>query len=151
MKLVQTKIRRLQMTKHQLPITGHCLCGDIQFEITQEPLRAGLCHCRSCQIKSGADHIAYIAVAKEAVNIQGESSWFQAVGGSGQSKKHGFCSRCGSNLFGKPQHWPHILVVYIGALDKPNDFKPEVNIWMQDALTWSCIDKNLENFEKNPL
>lgn len=139
------------MSRITLPIVGSCLCKKVQFNINELPQRVGLCHCKSCQIKSGSDHIAYMVVMKEAVEIHGTVKWFKSIGDSGKTKQHGFCPECGSNLFGKPDHWPHILVVYLGALHHSNDFKPEVNIWMSDALSWSSIDSSLRNFDKNPI
>lgn len=134
----------------KLPIIGRCLCAQISFSIMKEPKRTGLCHCRSCQIKSGSSHIAYMAFEIEAVKITGSVKWYKAVGDSGKFKQHGFCSNCGSNLFAKPDLWSHILVVYAGALDNPETYKPQINIWMQDALAWICLDHKLEGFNKNP-
>jgi len=133
-----------------LPITGRCLCGDIKFQITQQPRKMGLCFCRSCQIKSGSDHIAFISVEVDAANIDGPIKWYQAVGDSGKPKRHGFCPNCGTNLFGKPDLWPHILIVYAGALDNPTVYKPAINIWLEDAPAWACVDTNLPKFNKNP-
>ena len=108
------------------------------------------CYCRSCQIKSGSDHLAYIAVDIDAVKITGSVTWYESIGDSGNTKQHGFCDKCGTNLFGKPSFWPHILVVYAGSLNDPVNYKPEVNLWLQDAPLWACIDNKLEMFDKNP-
>lgn len=57
---------------------------------------------------------------------------------------------CGSRLFGKPELWPHIFIVYAGSLDDKTDYMPQRNIWLQDAQSWTCINHDLESFEKNP-
>lgn len=142
--------KKMMANNFTLPITGNCLCKKVNFSISAHPKRIGLCHCKSCQIKSGSDHIAYMAVEKNAVDIKGTVKWFDAIGDSGEAKQHGFCPECGTNLFGKPTHWPHILVVYLGALHQSEQFKPEVNIWMSDALPWESIDNSLEKFDRNP-
>ncbi|MGA2470453.1 MAG: hypothetical protein ABSG64_07160 [Solirubrobacteraceae bacterium] len=36
-----------------LPITGHCGCGGVRFELTESPSEAGYCHCTRCQRRTG--------------------------------------------------------------------------------------------------
>jgi Glutathione-dependent formaldehyde-activating enzyme len=36
------------------PYSGHCLCGGVRFEVTEEPTGAGYCHCTRCQRRTGA-------------------------------------------------------------------------------------------------
>ena len=33
----------------QLPLTGDCQCGNVRYEITQEPDLVYACHCTDCQ------------------------------------------------------------------------------------------------------
>jgi len=134
----------------QLPITGRCLCGQVKYSLTETPKRSGLCYCRSCQIKSGSENIAFIIAGAESVSIIGPIKWYQTTGSSGKAKQHGFCSNCGSHLFGKPNLWPRILSIYASSLDHPKLYKPEMNIWLAEAPAWACVDQSLKNFDKNP-
>jgi hypothetical protein len=132
------------------PTKGHCLCNQIRYQISSEPKAAGYCYCKSCQIKSGADHIVYLACEADSVQIEGNVKWHQSIGDSNLPKKHGFCPECGSSLFGKPQHWPHLLIVYAGSLVDSSVFTPQTNLWLCDAPSWACIDHTLQSFDKNP-
>ena len=38
----------------QLNWTGGCLCGTVRYALKSEPFDCGWCHCRSCQLTSGA-------------------------------------------------------------------------------------------------
>ncbi len=134
----------------QLPISGQCLCKAVQYKINKQPKRNGLCFCRSCQIKTGSSHIAYLAVESHAVEISGLVKWFESIGESGNAKHHGFCGQCGTNLFGKPTLWPDIIVVYAGSLNNPSDYQPEVIVWTQEKPSWACINKELTTFDQNP-
>ncbi len=134
----------------KLPIIGQCLCQAVKYEISEQPKRVGFCYCRSCQIKSGSGHLAYIAVLINAVKITGPVKWYQSLGDSGKYKQHGFCAECGSVLFGKPELWPHILAVYLGSLESPAEVKIDVNTWLQDMQPWDCCNNDLLSFDKNP-
>ena len=131
-------------------IDGQCLCGQVVYTLNSEPKTIGCCYCKSCQIKSGSDHIIYLACEADLVTINGPVKWYQSIGNSGLPKQHGFCSECGSTLFGKPKHWPNLLIVYAGSLLDSSIYSPKTNLWVQDAPKWSCIDESLKTFSGNP-
>ena len=47
----------------QLNWTGGCLCGTVRFELKSAPFDAGWCHCRTCQLNSGAPAMVFASVA----------------------------------------------------------------------------------------
>lgn len=74
--------------------TGSCLCGAVHFTTTG-PLRPVIaCHCTQCRKTSG-HHVAATSVAREALQIDGEVTWYA----SSSTARRGFCGTCGSNLF----------------------------------------------------
>lgn len=133
-----------------LPIHGACLCKKIQYRINAMPKAVGCCYCKTCQIKSGSDHIVYLACEIETVSIEGSVKWYSSIGSSGLPKQHGFCAECGSTLFGMPEHWPHLIIVYAGSLFDSSSYIPQTNLWIKEAPKWSCIDKSLKTFVGNP-
>ncbi len=135
----------------KLPISGGCLCGAIRYEISQQPKQATVCYCRTCQLRSGSDNMPLLVIAVEAITTTGAIKWYQGVGDSGKAKYNGFCAECGSTLFGKLDLWPHIWVVCAGTLDSPEAYHPEVNLWLEDAQPWTCINEDLPGFAKNPM
>ena len=38
---------------------GGCFCGAIRYRVTGEPIDAGYCHCRMCQLSAGAPAVAW--------------------------------------------------------------------------------------------
>lgn len=131
-------------------IKGQCLCGVIKYSIADQPKEVGHCYCKQCQLISGSDHLVYVAFDLNKLNVSGPVTWYSMVGDSGLVKKHGFCSKCGSTLFGTAEYWPDLVVVYAGSLLDSSSIQPEVNIWVQSAPKWSCIDDQLKSFDKNP-
>ncbi|MEJ2380636.1 MAG: GFA family protein [Gammaproteobacteria bacterium] len=51
----------------QAKLTGSCLCGSVQYEITGEPKRFYHCHCSRCRKASGTGHASNLIVELGAV------------------------------------------------------------------------------------
>jgi len=69
------------------PYTGHCLCGGVRFEVTEEPLSAGYCHCTRCQRRTGTAASAQARLAPGSFRfLAGEELVHEyAPGASGKS------------------------------------------------------------------
>lgn len=48
-------------------ITGSCLCGGIQYEVTGEPMKRVMCHCDNCRKFTGSSFMAN-SFMKESVS-----------------------------------------------------------------------------------
>lgn len=94
-------------------MTGGCLCGGVRYRVTG-PLRPVVyCHCGQCRRTSG-HFVAATAVAKDALIIETDESleWFA----SSEHASRGFCRRCGSSLFWRPNAKPYTCIM-AGTLD----------------------------------
>lgn len=130
--------------------TGGCLCGNVRYEITGEPLMSGICHCRECQRATGTGQNPVAGYLKEQVTITGTISEYSSTGGSGKEISRVFCPNCGSRLFGKPQYMPNMIMVTAGTLDDPEGFSPQVHIFTGECPSWHKLDENLPAFEGAP-
>jgi len=104
--------------------TGGCLCGDIRITATGRPYRVGICHCLDCRKHHGAVFHASAIFPEQAVSIEGEA---RAYG-----DRH-FCPRCGSSVFAKSGDE---IEVYLGALDRPDQFRPTYELWTVRRESW---------------
>lgn len=129
---------------------GQCLCQAVTYEISSQPKEIARCFCKTCQIKSGSDQLICVAYKKSAVAFDGPVKWYADVGDSKLAKEHGFCSECGTTLFGTSEYWPDLIVVYAGSLLDNSQLAPQANIWVQQAPPWSHIDNDIPCFDKNP-
>ena len=43
-------------------LTGGCMCGAVRYELKSEPFDCGWCHCRTCQLNSGAPAMVFASV-----------------------------------------------------------------------------------------
>lgn len=134
----------------KLPIIGGCLCGAVRYEVTELPKSAGICHCRTCQQTTGSASYPFIAVWSDALSISGEYKEYTSIGQSGKPVHRGFCAQCGSLLFGRPEAWPSIRTVAASSLDSPEEYKPLVHVWTENAQPWDYMDPELKSFARNP-
>ena len=78
-------------------LTGHCLCGAVQFEVDQPLLRAVYCHCTRCQRRTGVGAGCSGAAVPGSVRVvAGEHLITGYDPGDGWIKE--FCSMCGGAL-----------------------------------------------------
>jgi len=80
--------------------TGGCLCGETRYQISAEPLRSSICHCRYCQLRTGSAFGVSIYFQDKELNVlSGELDYFAYSTESGHNVKNERCSVCGTNLF----------------------------------------------------
>ncbi len=127
--------------------TGRCLCGNVTYRLTLDPVAAVVCWCRDCQHFSSNGSVNAI-VPSEAVEVTGSLSEYESLAASGNQLRHRFCSRCGSHLFGNSTAAPLYTAVRVGTLDDPSSVTPVVNIWSASAPSWACLDAGLKRVER---
>src|SRR5206468_10404480 len=81
---VQAKIARLLETMRP-PLEGGCRCGEVSYRISQMPVWSGHCHCRACQLLSGAAFVSAFNVPVESFVLSGETIAFRRVAESGHT------------------------------------------------------------------
>lgn len=112
---------------------GGCLCRAVRLRIDAAPIRSGYCHCRYCQLNSGAPVVAYVEVPVASfVYIRGtpgvflSSSWGQRE----------FCGACGSFLLYRDQGAPATVSVNTASLDDPSPFAPTEHVFASRRIAW---------------
>ncbi len=77
-------------------IEGGCRCGAIRYEAEGQHAHHALCHCRDCQMASGAPVLAWLAMPADGFRVtKGEPTRYTAPSGSMRA----FCGTCGTPLF----------------------------------------------------
>src|SRR5215211_7676503 len=128
-------------------LQGSCLCGGVQFELSEAPGTLRYCHCDSCKKLSGGIGTVNGRVPSKAIRIlEGEDllQTFEPPGGSAKT----FCLACGSNLFGGG--WPEseTCSVRATAIDDSFDARPSAHIFVRSLAAWETLpDDGLERFE----
>lgn len=117
--------------------TGGCLCGDVRFTARGAPLRTGICHCLDCRKHHGALFYAAAIFPEAAVKITGETHSYQG--------RH-FCPRCGGSVFARA---PGEVELHLGALDAPDRFQPDYEIWTIRREAWLPEFPGTVTFERD--
>ena len=134
-----------------LPLSGGCMCGGVRFEVTEQPLAAGYCHCTRCQRRTGtAASISARLVPGSLRILQGEELLRAHEPDDGFHKV--FCSACGSSLWSRSPTDPEVVSVRFGAFDEDPGVRPLWRQFTAYAAPWEAIpDDGLPRFpERRP-
>ena len=123
-------------------LTGACQCGRIQYEIDGEPRFMYQCFCGKCRAASGASFVTNIIVDTDRFRITAGKESLKAFESSPKKFRH-FCSACGSPIYNQPASKPDLLGVYVGTLDDPSTFKPQVVMFTSRGHIWDHLDSAL--------
>ncbi len=131
-----------------LPLTGHCGCGAVTFEIDQALPGAAYCHCTRCQRRSGTAAPASAKLEPGSLELTaGEEHLRDWTPPGGLSKT--FCGECGSALFGRDPETQDITIVRLGAIDGDPGIRPMAHQFVAYAAPWEPIaDDGLPRFDE---
>jgi hypothetical protein len=131
-------------------VTGHCLCGNVRYVVTGEPVGTGQCHCKDCQRASGTGHMSIARFKAEDVGLTGTTASFASVADSGNINTRHFCPTCGSRLYGQNSAAPGILNLAPGCMDDNDWFRAQRVVYTKDRPSWDVTPTDVPNFERMP-
>ena len=130
--------------------TGQCLCGEVKYTISSEPLRMAQCHCDDCKKITGTGHASLAFFTKDQVDIKGETKSYASKTDSGSTITRSFCPTCGSRLFGVNSKAENMIGVFVGTLEDNSWFKPALIVYNKRKPEWDFMDENVPTFEGMP-
>lgn len=129
-------------------ISGECLCGAITFNIKDNFLYAGYCHCSRCRKASGAAGTAIGGLAAIDFELTKGAEYIQQYTRSENSVTC-FCKQCGSTLYGeKPQSG--LLHIRYGALNQTPSLPVQAHTQVASKADWYEINDQLPQFAEAP-
>jgi hypothetical protein len=120
------------MSSMQLPSSGQCRCGAVEFRISAPPLLTMVCHCKGCQRMSSSAYSLSAAIPTPAFEITcGEP----VLGGARNPDiKHFFCPSCMTWMFSRFQ--PDFVNVRATLLEDTSWFTPFMETCTKTKLSW---------------
>jgi hypothetical protein len=132
-------------------LRGGCLCGDVRYELREEPLTAVFCHCRGCQLAHASPSSALALIPFGGVSIlTGSPVRREHLAESGVANFREFCGSCGSQLFSGNVDSREFLSVKIVTLDDPSSISPVAHVYMKRKINWDPVEDGLPQFSDFP-
>ena len=109
-------------------VKGSCLCGSISYQVTGPVEDITACHCTQCRKQTG-HYWASTGCALSDFEMVSEEGlkWYRAS----DIASRGFCSKCGSTLFWKPNGEERISFS-AGTIDEHSGLKLNKHIFTDD-------------------
>src|SRR6516162_6413644 len=116
--------------------TGQCHCGLLCVTTQGEPTRVYLCHCKSCQRRTGTAFHYGATFLKERVRRDGGRSTFERDAHTGSRIRFHFCPNCGSTVYWEGDRNPAVCGVAVVAFDTSALPPPGDSIWDEAMHPW---------------
>ena len=130
--------------------TGRCLCGDVTYTLSGEPLRMVQCHCKDCQRVTGTGHISNAFFKTDQFDLKGEVKSFDVTAASGNTNSRYFCPKCGSRIYNTVSGRDGIVGVAVGCADNNDWYKPAAVVYCSERPSWDITDTDVPNFDQMP-
>lgn len=129
---------------------GQCSCGEVQYEITDNPLFVHACYCTNCQCQSGSAHALNAMIESDCVEIKSGSTegvLMETPSGMGQMIHR--CTQCKIAIWSTyGALGEDFSFVRVGTLENPNAFPPDINIFTKSKLSWTQLKPDIPSFEE---
>jgi hypothetical protein len=112
---------------------AECHCGQLKAIASGEPERVYVCHCKSCQRRTGAVVHSGSRWLKSQVRIEGEEKIYGRMADSGFEIRFHFCPDCGSSVFWEGDRGPDHYGIAVGCFADPT-FPPPVYSSYEEAM-----------------
>jgi hypothetical protein len=126
-----------------MKLTGKCLCGRVQYELSERPVWSHNCHCSRCRRTSGAAFASNLFFPINAFAYsKGAESVRSFKPSDAERFEHFFCEHCGSTLPFKNEVLA-LVGVPMGTLDTDPQFTPQAHIFVESKAPWFTITDGL--------
>lgn len=112
---------------------GGCLCGAIRYHLLSEPYDAGYCHCRMCQLSSGAPAMVFASVPRADFLLEKGDLVCRRSSDFGE---RWFCGDCGTPIAMAVDYAPDEIDFTVVTLDESLDLPPNFHIWRESRVGW---------------
>jgi hypothetical protein len=118
---------------------ARCSCGELSATAGGPPLKVSVCHCKSCQRRTGSAFGVAVFFRLEDVVRTGRSETYVRVGDSGKELTFHFCPSCGSTVFWTPEFRPGLIAIALGCFEEASDLIPSQSVYDEAAHGWVAL------------
>jgi hypothetical protein len=126
--------------------TAECHCGQLRVIASGEPERVYVCHCISCQRRTGAIIHNGSSWQKSQVRIEGEHKIYARKGDSGSDLRFHFCPNCGTSVFWDGDRNPASCGIAVGCFADPDFPAPTSSGYEEWMHRWLGLPPDTAHF-----
>jgi hypothetical protein len=123
------------------------MCGAVRYALESEPFDCGWCHCRTCQLNSGAPAMAFASVKRGDWQARNGGGKIRTIRSSNFGRRSS-CADCGTPLYVEVDHQPDTTDFSIVTLDDPDAIAPEFHIFWSSRVPWFNPGDDLPRHDK---
>ncbi|HEY0112990.1 MAG TPA: GFA family protein [Allosphingosinicella sp.] len=116
-------------------LSGGCACGAVRYQLLSEPFDGGWCHCRICQLNSGAPAMVFATVPEGDLVWTKGAEKVRAFASSHFGRRE-FCGECGTPFLMRVAHQPETVDFSVATLDEPERVAPGFHIFWESRIGW---------------
>lgn len=132
------------------PYSGGCQCGQVRYDLIDEPLRLIACHCSECQNQSGSAFGMSMIVKTHDLKITGVTKSYTRTADSGNKNTSVFCPDCGVRIHNTPHNINGILTLKPGTLDDTSWLSPTAMVWTKSGQGWFPVPDGVKDIKGQP-
>jgi hypothetical protein len=135
----------------KLPASGSCQCGNVNYEVLDEPLVTVACHCKDCQkLSTSAFSVSMILNRSGFRILSGELKRWERPTDAGGVAVCWFCPNCGNRIFHENPEMPDVIRLKPGTLEDTDVLEPQAHVWTSREQQWLVRSADLPKFEQQP-
>lgn len=135
----------------KLPANGSCQCGNVNYEITEEPLATYACHCSDCQkLSTSAFSVTMLLNRSGFRLLSGELKNWQRPTASGGVAVCWFCPDCGNRIYHDNPAMPEFIRLKPGTLEDTSVLQPQAHVWTCREQRWLRHFADIPKFDRQP-
>jgi len=123
------------------------MCGAVRYELKSDPFDCGWCHCRTCQLNSGAPAMVFASVPEGDLVWTSGGDKVKSVASSSFGHRT-FCGDCGTPFLMKVDHQPETVDFSVPTLDEPGAIAPGFHIFRASRVPWFDPGDDLPRHER---
>ncbi|MFT5603150.1 MAG: hypothetical protein ACI9G5_000100 [Paracoccaceae bacterium] len=132
-------------------LKGTCLCGEVEYQITNNPLMIVACHCLSCQKSSGGGYTSTMALPEASFTlINGNPDCWDKTDENGIHHRRYFCGTCACRLHYTSADMPRVVKLKTGTLENSNHIIPDAHFYVSRKPAWFSLPASAVQFETVP-
>jgi hypothetical protein len=128
-------------------LVGKCLCGAVEYAVSDEFGYALNCHCSNCRRATGSAFKPFAGIERGKLRLaKGEDMLM--IFGDPHAAHDVHCKACGALLYSVVREGAFVHVAMGTLVDEPS-IRPTAHIFVGSKAAWFTITDNLPEFDEH--